>query len=122
MLLASIEGWIFSSYSMGYANHGSTIISHLLFVDDTLLFRETDQGHIQSLKAILLCFEAVSSLKVNISKFELVAVGNICKVRGLASILGSVVSLLPMMYLSLPLGASFKIKTIWDEVLEMIEQ
>uniref|UniRef100_A0A2N9GMF3 Reverse transcriptase zinc-binding domain-containing protein n=1 Tax=Fagus sylvatica TaxID=28930 RepID=A0A2N9GMF3_FAGSY len=39
-------------------------------------------------------------------------------VAELASILGSRVSALPLTYLGLPLGASFKRKTIWNSVVE----
>lgn len=47
--------------------------------------------------------------------------GNVCNVRGLANILGCAISSLPMKYLGLPLGASFRAKTIWDGVLEKIK-
>lgn len=78
---------------MGAANHGSTTISHLLFADDTLLFCEDKTRHIQSLKAILLCFEEVSGLKINLAKTKMVAVGEVRNIRGLANILGCEVSL-----------------------------
>ncbi|KAG6713315.1 hypothetical protein I3842_05G145000 [Carya illinoinensis] len=97
------------------------LVSHLLFADDTLLFYEANAGHIQSLKAILLCFEAISGLKINLDKTEMVAVGDVSNISRLANILGCVVSSLPMKYLGLPLGASFKAKSIWDGVLEKSE-
>jgi hypothetical protein len=40
--------------------------------------------------------------------------------EGLASILGCKVSSLPMKYLGLPLGASFKAKSLWDDIIEKI--
>jgi hypothetical protein len=40
---------------------------------------------------------------------------------GLAKILGFRVSSLPMKYLGLQLGASFKVKSIWDGIIEKIE-
>jgi hypothetical protein len=43
-------------------------------------------------------------------------------VEGLASILGCRVSSLPMTYLGLPSGASFKAKSIWDNIIEKIER
>ncbi|XP_041016198.1 uncharacterized protein LOC121258722 [Juglans microcarpa x Juglans regia] len=88
---------------------------------DTLLFCDTDPGHIQS-KALLICFEVVSSLKVNIGKSEMVLLGDVRNIRRLASILGSKVASLPMKYLGLPLGASFKANTIWDGVVGKIEE
>lgn len=62
MVSAAIEGGFFFGLSVGDI-YGSTIISHLLFADDTLLFCEANAGYIQSLKAILLCFEAVSGVE-----------------------------------------------------------
>lgn len=55
---------------------------------------------------------------MNLAKLKLVPVGNVPNVESLAFILGCEVSTLPMKYLSLPLGVSFKSKSIWDEVLE----
>jgi hypothetical protein len=71
---------------------------------------------------LILIFEVVSGLKINLAKSKLVHVGNVNNVDGLASILGCRVSSLPLKYLSLPLGASFKAKSIWDGVIEKIER
>jgi hypothetical protein len=48
-------------------------------------------------------------------------VGNVNNVDELTGILGYEVSSLPLKYLGLPLGASFKTKSIWDGVIEKIE-
>ncbi|KAF5470940.1 hypothetical protein F2P56_011425 [Juglans regia] len=114
MVLTSVEGRFLSRFSVEN-RHGLTIISHLLFADDILLFCEDNLGYIQSLKVILLCFEAVFALKINLVKTGMVAVGDVRDIRGLANILGCRVSSLPMKYLRLPLGATFKTKTIWAE-------
>lgn len=82
----------------------------LWFVQFSILVNgDPNQCHIQSLRGILLCFEAVSGLKVSLPKSEMVAV---CNVRGRARLLGCKVLSLLMKYLDLHLGASFKIKTI----------
>jgi hypothetical protein len=52
-------------------------ISHLLFADDTLIMCDADVDQIHNLDHILLCFEAISGLKVNLQKSELVAVGEV---------------------------------------------
>ena len=49
-------------------------------------------------------------------------VGYVINVEGLASILVCRVSFLPIKYLSLPLEASFKAKSIWDNIIEKIER
>lgn len=80
-------------------------MSHLLFIDDTLIFCEANLDHLHILRCLFLCFEAVSALKINLAKLELVLVGSVEDVGGLADILGYRVSSLPMKYLGLPLGA-----------------
>jgi hypothetical protein len=86
-------------------------IYHLLFVDDILLFSKANPKHLRFLCA--LHSEAVSNLKINLSKSKLVLMSNI----GLASSQGCMVSSLPMNYLNLLLGAPFKAKAIWNGVI-----
>jgi hypothetical protein len=65
----------------------------------------------------------VDILKANLAKSELVLVANVNDVESLASILGSCrVSSFPMKYLGLSLGASFRAKSIWDDIVKKIEQ
>jgi hypothetical protein len=71
---------------------------------------------------LFLCFEAVSGLKINLAKSILAPVGCVDNVDGLASILDFKVSSLPLKYLGLPLGASFKAKSIWDGIFGKIER
>jgi hypothetical protein len=97
-------------------------ISQLLFADDTLIFSGADPNHLRNLQSLFLCFEAVSGLKMNLAKSELVLVGNVDIVDGLAEILGCGVVSLPLKYLGLLLEASYyKAKHIWDAVIEKIE-
>jgi hypothetical protein len=60
-------------------------------------------------------------LKINLSKSEIVPVGDVGDVEGLASILGCRVASLPMKYLGLPLGAPYKASTIWNGIIEKME-
>lgn len=46
-------------------------------LSDTLIFSKPNQDHLCNLRAILLCFEAISKLKINLSKSEIVPVGAI---------------------------------------------
>jgi len=64
------------------------IISHLLFADDILVFSEANPDHLRYLRVLLVCFEAVSGLKVDLAKSLLVPVGIVDNVAELASILG----------------------------------
>ena len=64
------------------------------------------------LHMVLIWFEAVSGLKVNLGKSELVVVGTIHNIELLVAVLGCKQGSLPMKYLGLSLGAKFKDKTI----------
>jgi hypothetical protein len=76
---------------------------------------------LRHLGSISLLFEAVSGLKVNLTKSNLIPVGNIDQVERLADIIGCGIACLPAKYLGLPLGASYKSTYIWDGVIEKIE-
>jgi len=71
---------------------------------------------------LFLCFEAVSGLKIHLAKSVMVPVGYVDNMDELARILGCGVSSLPSKYLGLPLGAPFKTKSIWDDVVGKIER
>lgn len=76
------------------------------------------RDQILNLGHILLCLVAISHLKVNLRKSKLVAVGKVQHQEELANILNCNKSSLPLKYLGLLLGASFKSKVIWDGVVE----
>ena len=93
-------------------------ISHLLFANDTLIFCKANEDQIIFLSWLLMWFEAISGLKVNLDKSELFLVGIVENVEELASELGCKVGRLPSTYLGMPLGAPFKSMAIWDGVEE----
>ena len=49
-------------------------VSHLLFVDDTLVFYKASQDQITYLCWLLMWFEAISRLRINLEKRELIPV------------------------------------------------
>ena len=61
-------------------------------------------------------------MKVNIRKSEIVPVGEVNNIDVLANILQCRVGRLPMKYLGMPLGTSFKIVAIWNPILEKMEK
>ena len=69
-----------------------------------------------------MLFVNESGLKINLAKSVLVPVGVVDNLDELASVLGCGVSSLPIKYLGLPLGAPFKAKYIWDDVIGKIER
>jgi len=94
----------------------------LLFADDILVFCEANPDHLRFLRVLLVCFEVVFGLKVNLAKSLLVLVGNVNNVAELASILGCGTSSLPLKYLGMPLGARHKATSIWDDIVVKMER
>ena len=93
-----------------------------MFADDTILFCNADEEQILHVRMLLLCFQAVTSLKVNALKSEMVPIGEVLNVHVLAEILGCWIGSLPMTYLGMPLGASHKSPAVWNLILEKIER
>jgi hypothetical protein len=122
ILFVIVHRGLLIGFSLGSRSFEVVDISHLLLVDDNLVFCGANPDHLCYLRVLFLCFEAVSGLKVNFAKFVLVPVGYVDNVDSLADILGCGVSSLPLQYLGLPLGASFKAKSIWDGVVGKIER
>lgn len=73
MLSRAIVVGYLSGFRVATQNATSLEISHLLFADDTLIIRDVDRDQIYNLSHILLCYEAILGLKVNLRKSELVA-------------------------------------------------
>ena len=89
----------------------STKVSHLLFADDTIVFCDNDSEQILNLRCMLIWFQAVSGLRVNLAKSSILPVG---QVNNIHLLLGCNIDSFPTSYLGLPLGAKFKEKVIWD--------
>ena len=94
-------------------------ISHLQFVDNTLVFFEANEDQIKNVKAILICFEAVSGLKINFFKSELIGIRVEESLMGqLIGILGCKVESFPVTYLGLPLCRGHANKVVWTSMVE----
>ena len=104
----------------GRRGRGECVL-HLLFADDTIFFCDAEVEQVLLVQLLLLCFQAVTGLKVNAAKSEMVPIKEVNNVHALAEILGCRVGALPMTYLGMPLGASHKSPSIWNPILENIE-
>ena len=122
-MLKQAEGY---GFIRGFKVNGSRIedvcISHLLYVDDTMLMCDVDLEQLMYIWLVLSCFEAATSLKVNLSKSEVVPIGNVGNLAVLADILCCRIGQLPMNYLGMPLGSSFKTLSIWNPIIKKMER
>ena len=113
---------LFSDFRVDGKRGRGECVSHLLFADDTILFCDAKVEQVLHVRLLLLCFQAVTSLKVNVAKSEMVPIGEVNNVQALAEILGCRVGALPMTYLGMPLGAPHKSPSIWNPILEKFER
>jgi hypothetical protein len=118
----TVQGSFLSGFTVGSSVEREVMVSHLLFADDTVIFCDADPSKIEHLGCVLTWFEAISGLRINLGKSEMVPVGEIPNMEELAGILGCKQASLPMKYLGLPLGAKFKETTIWNPILEKMER
>ena len=70
------------------------------------------------LRWVFIWFEAISRLKINMEKNELIVVGDVSNVEEHAEVLGCKVGALPTTYLGLPLGAPYRSSRVWEGVEE----
>ena len=104
-------------------SRGAEEISHLQFPVDTLLFCDANETQICNIKAILMCFEAVSGLRVNFFQSEMIGVRvDEDRLAILADLFGCRAGSLPSSYLGLPLCHSSASKSMSQPVLERIER
>ena len=122
MLDRAVQSGLFKGFSVGSLDRCQVEISHLLFADDTLIFCDADPHQLTSLRFVFTWFEAVSRLKINLGKSELVPVGEVSNMDLLVDIWGCNLGAFPMKYLGVPLGAAFKEKAISNPVLEKVER
>jgi len=99
------------------ARSESMLIFHLLFADDTLCFCKPYESNLGYLRCILLLFEAMAGLKVNLPKNFLIPIGEALDLHHLAQFFSCGVDFLPSSYLGLPLGASYKCKAVWELIV-----
>jgi hypothetical protein len=72
MMRAMVEGNQFTGYRVG--GQEGVIVSHLQFVDDTLLVGVKSWANVRAIRGVLLLFELMLGLKVNFHKSMLVGV------------------------------------------------
>ena len=118
-MLTKVEGaGLIHGFKAKGGRGGGKCVSNLFFADNTILFCDANVEQILRIWLLLLCFQAMTSLKVNVQKSEMVPIGEVDDVHALAEILGCRVGILPMSYLGMPLEASHKSPSIWNPIQE----
>ncbi|KAL6343049.1 hypothetical protein AAG906_017861 [Vitis piasezkii] len=95
LLSCARNGGFISGFKVGERGREGLLVSHLLFSDDTLIFCDAEADQLQYLSWTFMWFEAISGLKVNLSKRRS----------------------LPTSYLGLP-WSPYKSTRVWDAVEE----
>jgi hypothetical protein len=54
-------------------------LSHLQYMDETLILIQYDKEQLVNLKFMLLCFEEMSGLKINYLKSEVIMLGSLAR-------------------------------------------
>ena len=116
------EGGFICGFQLGASLGDSLDVSHLLYVDDTILFCDACPEQLTYLRKVLTCFEAMTGLRVNMSKSEMVPIGEVANLSSLAEILPCRIGTHPMTYLGMPLGSSFKALGVWNPIIEKVER
>jgi hypothetical protein len=88
MLVVALEQGSMTGFAVGHRESEAIIVNHLLFADDTLILCGAQEEQIRHLRCIFLCFEAASGLRINLGKSEIVPIGEVEDVEGLAQLLG----------------------------------
>jgi len=118
LIIKAIEVGFLEGIHINGSRAEDVLVSHLLFAGDTLIFCKPEVSQMGYLRFILVLFEMMSGLKINLSKSVRIPVGEVPELNNLAQFLGCGVDSLPSSYLGLPLGASFKSKVVWEPVVE----
>lgn len=82
-------------------------VTHLQYVDDTMIMVESSHLDIVNLKFLLLCFEAMPGLKINFDKSEVVVLGySPADQQEISNNLNCKLAFFPISYLGMPLSNS----------------
>jgi hypothetical protein len=89
MMSAVVTGSFISGFSVEARNDDPLSASHLLFANDnTLIVRRVAQNNFRYLRCVLLSFEVVLGLNINLAQTKLVRIGDVPDVNALARVLG----------------------------------
>ncbi|CAL1355597.1 unnamed protein product [Linum trigynum] len=97
-------------------------VTHLLFADDTLTFCDASADQVVNILVVLVCFQSITGLKINLDKSTMFTVGDIPEPDYFATILGCKWSNDPSKYLGLPLGDRPNAAAIWNPAVDKYQR
>lgn len=120
MMKSMVENNLFTGFGVGNTN--SYVVSHLQFVDDTLLLGVKIWANVRAFRAVLSLFVVMSRLKVNFHKSLLVVI-NIADswLNEAVYIMHCKVGKVPFMYSGLSIGDDPRKLVSWEPVLDTIK-
>ena len=117
-----MEGNFLSGSKVSGRCEEGLVLTHLLYVNDTLIFCGADRIQLVYLRWLLMWFEALSGLRINLSKSEIILVVRMDDAKALATELGYKVGSLFTSYLGLLLGAPHNSIAVWDPIDERFQK
>jgi hypothetical protein len=98
-------------------------ISHVQYVDDTVIMIDGSDRSILNLKLILYCFKWMSRLKINFNKSEVFIFGSVQQERErMANILNCTLGTLPMKYLGIPISYGRLKPSVFEHIVGKMEK
>jgi hypothetical protein len=120
LMKSMVDNHLFHGYKVGV--EATTVVSHLQFADDTLILAEKSWTNVRAMRAVLILFEAISGLKVNFTKSQLVGV-NVHQswLTEAALVMRCRVGCFPFVYLGLPIGGNARLLSLWEPLIHHIK-
>ena len=100
-----------------------TKVNMLQFADDTFFLCKASAHSVFVIKAILICFELASGLKVNFQKSSVGGIGcNNLLIQRFATVLNCATMKTLFKYLGMPVGGNHRRSKFWEEVVERVRR
>ena len=122
MLSRAKEGGFINGFLVIGRHDVGVEVSHVFFVDDTLIICDASKENLEHLSWVFMWFEPCSWLKINLEKSELILIRDVPNMEEVVEVLGCKVGALLNTYLGLPLGAPYKSSRIWERVEERFQK
>ncbi|XP_039058529.1 uncharacterized protein LOC120202126 [Hibiscus syriacus] len=115
--------WDFLIQIMECSDNSSSMLTHLQFADDLIIFCKASKGQLANLKRVLVVFELCTRLQLNLVKSRIFCINLQDQIVGeWAESIGCLRDSFPTEYLGLPLGAKINFIQLWDSIVKKFYQ